>query len=99
MPWKDPEKLAQAALLAALASSAGALDYLYGIYRKRQVWSVLYFLLHLCLAAFSGWLGGMTMSALGYGWEAQLAAAGLAGFMNVRALELVESLVERRVSK
>ena len=99
MPWKDPEKIAQAFVLAALASSAGALDYLYGIYKKRQVWSALYFLLHLCLAAFSGWLGGMTMSALGYGWEAQLAAAGLAGFMNVRALELLESLIERKASK
>lgn len=90
MPWKDPDKIAQAIMLTAMASGAGLLDYLYGMHRKRYVWSMLHFFLHVALAGFSGWLAAMTISGLGYSWEIQTAAAGLAGFMNVRALELIE---------
>lgn len=99
MPWKDPEKMAQAMLLAAVATGAGLLDYLYALNKRRIAWSIGYFFLHLALAGFSGWLAGMSANALGYGWEAQLAAAGLAGFMNVRALELAETFFGKRADK
>lgn len=99
MPWKDPEKLVQAMLLATVAAGAGLLDYLYALNKRRIAWSLAHFFLHIALAGFSGWLAGMSANALGYGWEAQLAAAGLAGFMNVRALELAESFAQRNASK
>ena len=96
MPWKDPEKIAQAALLAALAAGSGLLDYMYGLYKNRYKWSFLYFFLHAALAGFTGWLVATGLSGLGYAWETQVAAAGLAGFMNVRALELFEAHLGRK---
>ena len=86
----QPQNFLQVLLFALAAVGAGALDYLYRVHSNRQEWSLIAFVLHLCLALFSGSIAVMMVTGLGYGQLVAGAAAGAAGFLNVRVFELIE---------
>lgn len=86
----SPTNLFQMIALALFAVGAGALDYLYGVQTGRRKWHFLAFCLHLCLALLTGSIAVMIVTELGYSIYAAGAAAGGAGFMNVRLFELME---------
>lgn len=87
----NPSSIFQLLCFAGVAVAAGALDYLHGVRTGRHTWSILLFLLHLCLSLFTGALAVMAVTGMGYDAGVGGAAAGVAGFMNVRIFEILES--------
>lgn len=86
----NPHNWLQMLALGLFAVGAGALDFLHGVHTGRRKWHFLAFILHLCLALLTGSLAVMIVTELGYSIYAAGAAAGGAGFMNVRLFELFE---------
>jgi len=93
----QPHNLIQLFFMAVMAVGAGALDYLYRVQQRRLAWSPVSFLLHLALALFSGTVAVLMVTGMGYSIEFAGAAAGVAGFMNVRVMELFELAVKKRL--
>ena len=84
------ESILQIIMLALVSVIAGALDYLHSVQLGRRVWHFCAFILHLCLALFTGTLAVMAVTELGYSIHAAGASAGAAGFLNVRLFNIVE---------
>lgn len=95
----NPQNWLQILTFALITMGAGMLDYLYGVHQKRHPWHILHFMLHLGLALLSGSIAVAIVLELGYSNIAAGAAAGAAGFMNVRFFELIECRLRKGVKK
>lgn len=73
----------------AAAGVGGAVDYADQVTRGVRRFNWLGLITHLSSALFFGWLCGTTVSGLGYPEYLSHGAAGLGGFLGVRATDLV----------
>lgn len=79
-----------------LAVIGGCLDYLYALHAGTRAWSLGGFLVHLAFACFMGYLVALLLLGLGYSPEVAGAAAGGAGFGNVKLVDLCLMWVRKR---
>lgn len=91
----NPNNFLQMLTLALLSVGAGALDYFHGIQSGRRKWQFCAFVLHLCLALLTGTIAVMVATELGFTMHAAGAAAGGAGFLNVRLFNLAEAKLKQ----
>lgn len=91
----SPNGFFQMLTLALLSVGAGALDYFHDIQSGRRKWQFLAFVLHLCLALLTGTIAVMVTTEMGFSIHAAGAAAGGAGFLNVRLFNLAEAKLKQ----
>lgn len=91
----NPNNFLQMLTLALLSVGAGALDYFHGIQAGRRKWHFCAFILHLCLALLTGTIAVMVTTEMGFTIHAAGAAAGGAGFLNVRLFNLAEAKLKQ----
>lgn len=91
----NPNNFIQMLALALLSVGAGALDYFHSIQAGRRKWHFCAFILHLCLALLTGAIAVMLTTEMGFSIHAAGAAAGGAGFLNVRLFNLAESKLKQ----
>lgn len=91
----SPNGFFQILTLALLSVGAGALDYFHGIQSGRRKWHFCAFILHLCLALLTGTIAVMLTTEMGFSIHAAGAAAGGAGFLNVRLFNLAEAKLKQ----
>lgn len=76
----------------------GFLDYFYAVQTKKRVWSLASFVFHLAFSFFVGYIAALALVGMGYGVEIAGAAAGAAGFLNIRLIDLVIFYIKKRAS-
>lgn len=86
----QPHNWLQVAALGLVAMVAGGLDYLHRLLNNKQAWGWLSLAMHLVLSLFSGLIAVTMVTEMGYSLSFAGAAAGAAGWMNVRVFELIE---------
>lgn len=86
----QPHNWLELIALGLVAMVAGALDYLHRLINRQQAWGWLSLALHLVLSIFSGLIAVTMVTEMGYSLSFAGAAAGAAGWMNVRVFELIE---------
>lgn len=91
----NPNNIVQMLTLALLSVGAGALDYFHSIQTGRRKWHFCAFILHLCLALLTGTIAVMLTTEMGFSIHAAGAAAGGAGFLNVRLFNLAEAKLKQ----
>ena len=82
-----------------LSLIGGILDYLYAMQSGNRIWSLASFVLHLAFSFFVGYLCALSMVGLGYSVEIAGAAAGAAGFLNIRLIDLIVYFIKQRGHK
>lgn len=89
------ESLIGLAPVALISVLGGFLDYVHAIQSGKRVWSFASFLLHLAFSVFCGYLMALAVIGAGYTVETAGAAAGAAGFLNIKLIDLIVSFIKR----
>ena len=82
--------------LGLIGLIGGALDYAYAVQTKKKVWSLVGFLIHLAVSVFAGYLASLAVIGMGYDVTIAGAAAGAAGFLNIRLVDLVLGYIKQK---